>query len=581
MMRRGSGFTLVLLTAVVAVGLWDCGGQHSTTIPQGPSSATTARYPGATETPEQLAQLATPCTFVTDSGVVTVAMTGGEYALIGRSDGGTLLVNGLPCSTATTSNVTRINVNGSNDGGSETVILDYINGSFALGSSTSAGVNVDLKGGVDTLKIRGTSGADIFYIVTVAPDAGATGVYAVSMGLNGTSPTGIKNITFNNVESFVISSGPGDDSVRTNGSGDAGIGAIPFGRSTTDAGPTFTFYAGDDNDTLYMGALRGPVVNYSGGAGTDTIDLSLRTNDLFVSLGIDGGHCEAVETCTVQNDVEVILGGSGNDTFTCTDENDAGCTVYGGAGNDTITGSAYNDTLIGDAGNDTIIPREGDDIVDCGGGTDTISYADRWDGGALTIALGGDGGMANPGNGASAVSENDSIAYCENIIGGSGIDTINGNELNNIISGGPGNDVIYGGPGDDTFNMGSSAAANGKDMIDGEEGEDTIDFSARTVAVNVVLNTNSATYVNGEAAEDAGVVNVENVLTGSGNDTVAGDSANNRIETNDGNDTINGGAGDDIIAPGAGTNTIICGPGNDLVLQTAGATDSMDNTCEP
>lgn len=49
---------------------------------------------------------------------------------------------------------------------------------------------------------------------------------------------------------------------------------------------------------------------------------------------------------------------------------------------------------------------------------------------------------------------------------------------------------------------------------------------------------------------------VSNVITGSGNDTVTGNTADNKISTGAGNDTIDGGGGHDTVSAGTGADTI-------------------------
>lgn len=61
---------------------------------------------------------------------------------------------------------------------------------------------------------------------------------------------------------------------------------------------------------------------------------------------------------------DTAYGGLGADTI------HAGV-VYGGAGNDTITGTYLSDILAGEDGNDTIIGMEGADFLNGGTGRDT------------------------------------------------------------------------------------------------------------------------------------------------------------------------------------------------------------------
>src|SRR5690606_12960193 len=84
----------------------------------------------------------------------------------------------------------------------------------------------------------------------------------------------------------------------------------------------------------------------------------------------------------------------------------------------------------------------------------------------------------------------------ENLIGGSGADTLTGNENSNVISGGSGADsisggsgnstctsdvdVLNGGDGNDTFVMGSVADCG--DEVNGNAGTDKVDYQFRTAS---------------------------------------------------------------------------------------------------
>ncbi len=580
--------TSVLWSAVgvlAVVGVWACG--HETnggqTDPTPSDRAKPGSFPGIDEVAGNLAQLASACSFTSDGGLMTVALASGEYALISRgslNDGGaSLTVNGTPCGSATPTAVTRISVSGHTTG-SETVIIDYLGGTFALGSSSVIGVNVDLKGGSsDSLRIRGSSGVDNVLLATAVADAGSNGIYSIAVGINGTTNPGTKAISFTGVESLVVSTGPGADVVRTAGQADAGVGGTPFGRTLSGSGPALVFYAGDDADTLNAGATKvGSAVTYNGGAGSDTADYSSRTNDISCTIG-GGAVCgESSEATTIATDVEVFSSGSGADTLVCAAA--AACTVNGNAGDDAITGGAQDDSLNGGAGNDTIIPGLGSDTVVGGSETDTVSYSDR--SAAVTVAF-GTGGAASTSNGDGSdpgdggITEDDSIASCENVVGGTGGDTLTGNDFDNVITGGAGADTMSGGTGNDTFMAGASS--DGTDTINGQGGEDTVNYSARSADLTFTLNTSTPTTSNGAASENDSIVNVENLICGSGADTVTGDSANNLIEGGGGNDTIDSAAGDDIIDPGAGTNAVTCGGGNDILLP-GGTTTNSALDCE-
>ena len=66
-------------------------------------------------------------------------------------------------------------------------------------------------------------------------------------------------------------------------------------------------------------------------------------------------------------------------------------------------------------------------------------------------------------------------------------------------------------------------------------------------------------------------VTIENARSGSGNDTLTGNEAANRLDAGAGNDNVSGGAGDDILIGGLGQDVLSGGDGSDLfVFETIG-----------
>ena len=64
-------------------------------------------------------------------------------------------------------------------------------------------------------------------------------------------------------------------------------------------------------------------------------------------------------------------------------------------------------------------------------------------------------------------------------------------------------------------------------------------------------------------------VTIENARTGSGNDTLIGNDAANRLESGAGNDRLEGQGGDDVLVGGSGKDTLTGGVGADVFLFTA------------
>ncbi len=152
--------------------------------------------------------------------------------------------------------------------------------------------------------------------------------------------------------------------------------------------------------------------------------------------------------------------------------------IIGGAGDDTLNGAGGDDVLIGGEGDDLFIaaPGLGDDTYDGGAGNDTITFAASDD--DLIINL--SDGTARDARGADGIGS-DTILNIENVIGGSGNDTIIGNEYENILRGGAGDDFIDGRGGQDTavfsgtYGQSTIRIVDGVLTVTGPDGVDTIE----------------------------------------------------------------------------------------------------------
>ena len=107
----------------------------------------------------------------------------------------------------------------------------------------------------------------------------------------------------------------------------------------------------------------------------------------------------------------------------------------------------------------------------------------------------------------------------------------------------------------------------GNDTIDGGAGLDTVRFTVSTAVVTNLSKT---------AAQDTGlgkdmIRNVENVVTGAGNDRVTGSAAANMLTAGSGNDTLSGQAGNDRLSGQAGNDRLHGGAGNDILSGGTGA----------
>ncbi|MEI9948367.1 MAG: calcium-binding protein [Pseudomonadota bacterium] len=548
----------------------------------GCSSSTST--PVATDDPfqqaeEKLTPLAGTCSFVVSSGLMTVNVAAGETAIISRrAADSAILQNGASCDNlATSSTLKKLVVVGANSA-AKTVILDFTNGLFGVGTSSTTTTGIDVNLGTstgDTLGIRGTAAADN---IAYGVNAGVSGV-----NLNNDA---FKDITLTGVETHVVYLGDGADTFTASG-------GTAVGTAFTTA---LAVYGGAGNDLFNEGALTTPNETIYGGADVDTVSYALRTAAVTVTVGATGtGDGIASEADDIKSDVEIVTGGTLADTLTAATA--VAVTFNGGPGNDTLIGDSAADTLNGDAGDDTLRGAGGADILNGGDGNDTFDEetasngADIFNGGAgidtldysqraVGVSVTMDGSAANDGALVSAVSEGDNCkADVENIVGTAVADTITGNALNNTINGGLGNDTLNGGAGDDLFPTG--ALNDGLDTIAGGTGVDTIDYSGRAALVNVTLAPSSGSGLVGEG--DLLAIDMENVIGTPYNDIITGNASANELVGGLGDDTLSGLGGDDVLEGGglAQINVLDCGAGDgDIGFGQGTGTGSARTNCE-
>jgi Putative metal-binding motif/RTX calcium-binding nonapeptide repeat (4 copies) len=173
--------------------------------------------------------------------------------------------------------------------------------------------------------------------------------------------------------------------------------------------------------------------------------------------------------------------------------------------------------------------------------------------------------------------------------GGDGRDTLDGGGGADALDGGPEADVIDGGPGSDALSGGDGRdlllPGTGADVVSGGPGVDRVSYETgdptRDRPVNVTIG---GTGDDGDAeGRDTVAGDVEDVIGGTGGDTIVGSAAANDIDGGPGADTIvpgggaddvEGGAGDDVIDARDGVaDRIDCGDGTDRVA--ADASDSL------
>ncbi|RVK93360.1 calcium-binding protein, partial [Sinorhizobium meliloti] len=279
----------------------------------------------------------------------------------------------------------------------------------------------------------------------------------------------------------------------------------------TDLDDTISGLAGDD---LIQGLGGADIIN--GGAGVDTADYSEKTTSVVITL-------------TGATAATVFVNGVAEDTLINVEN------VFGGSGDDTITGDAQNNLFRGGGGSD---------VLDGGAGIDTADYTDKATSVVVTLT-----GAAPATVFVNGIAE-DTISNFENVYGGSGNDILTGDDQNNVLRGAAGNDILNGGAGDDSLSGGA-----GNDTADGGDGVDTFDLREKTSSVVLQLNgENAATVFVGGVAEDT-IRNIENIVGGSSDDTLTGDAEANKLSGARGNDWLKGGDGADTLDGGEDIDT--------------------------
>jgi Ca2+-binding RTX toxin-like protein len=115
---------------------------------------------------------------------------------------------------------------------------------------------------------------------------------------------------------------------------------------------------GSGGRDLINGGIGGDAIY--GGAQIDSVDYNQRTANLTVGIGTIADDGEAGEGDNIATDIEVVIGGSGNDFLRTSSGKSV--TLIGNAGNDTLEGGSGADVFNGGAGTDSCIGHGGDDF---------------------------------------------------------------------------------------------------------------------------------------------------------------------------------------------------------------------------
>ena len=318
-------------------------------------------------------------------------------------------------------------------------------------------------------------------------------------------------------------------------------------------------------------------------------------NDLFSFVG---NQLASNDVITYNSTLGIeLFGGAGNDTITGGTGPD---TLHGGPDNDILIGGLGEDTVNGEAGNDqiTMLVTAGNmDTIDAGADTDTLVLSGVVPGDHVVVVdlssstdqVVSIGGVADAltqinvenltatGLGSSVTvtgSNGDNV-----IIGSSGNDSIDGGAGNDTIIGGLAADTLQGGADNDLFSMASTAEFAAGEIVDGGLGTDTLRYTGNAATTltltNLVSNIEQVEIANAAGLSTGlAAINVNAAAVTSNGMTLVGNNGANVLTGTAQTDTLIGNGGNDVFVIGAAADhgvgeVITGGAGTDVIRFTS------------
>lgn len=308
------------------------------------------------------------------------------------------------------------------------------------------------------------------------------------------------------------------------------------------------------NEALTARLLAGTVIDEDRGVTT------------LAGLGYAAGYGGNDTLTGIDNAMNMLFGGGGNDVLTGRAARDQ---LFGQDGNDTLSGAGGNDVLSGGDGDDLLLGGTGSDLLTGGRGTDRFVFADggqdvvtdyrREQGDSLT--LGGRLWTNVELEVAGRLIDSDRDGAVDDLA----VDWAEGRVIlmnygivrrDGTVHGSAEGDLIEVGW---TDRQGDSLAWTGG-QIDVGAGNDT------------VIGSMSNDTILGGAGMDrlSGRGGIDRIEGGTENDTITGGTENDTLDGGDGNDSLQGEADQDVIFGGSGDDLLDGGEGNDSLTGDAG-----------
>jgi Ca2+-binding RTX toxin-like protein len=336
---------------------------------------------------------------------------------------------------------------------------------------------------------------------------------------------------------------------------------------------------GDDNDNTIIVSrdIAGNILVNGGSVAVTGGSTTVSNTTLIRVLGLGGNDVLTIDDGNGPMPPANLFGGEGNDTLTgsaADDVLDGGPGddfLFGRGGNDTLLGGPGNDTLIGGQGNDQMIGGDGDDLIiwNPGDGSDVV----EGQGGNDTLLFNG----ANINETVDLSANGQRLRFFRNIanitMDCDGIEKVVFNALSgadqvtvNNLSGTQVTNVFV-----SLFNSaGTNDGSADTVIVNGTDTNDVIKVSGSATNIDVTGLSAVVTILGGESGLDKLIIN------GLGGDDTIDASAvpagaiDLVLNGGAGNDLLIGGAGNDVLNGQQGADTMIGGPGDDTFVWNPG-----------
>lgn len=416
---------------------------------------------------------------------------------------------------------------------------DYLYGDDGTDTMTGGAGNDTMYGGLGNDLMTGDAGNDTMY--------GEAGNDMMSGGTGDDTLEGTTgdDIVYGDAGNDIVRGGDDNDRVYGDAGndtvyGDAGNDGVygGSGADTLNGGIGHDILYGHSLDNPALSALlrANPTVSYNAGTGnfyqliSGPVDHATALAAVTALSGVTG-HLVTITSAAENAFVQTLAAGAAI-WIGGTDAASEGAWVWGagpeaglqfwqGTSGGSAQNNFYTNWLAGQpnagAANEDGVAMAADGTWSDQAVTATFAYVIEWEGVSFSDDNAIDTLNGDDGN--------------DMLFGGGGADILNGGADHDKLYGGAGNDALNGGAGDDILYGGA-----GNDALDGGSGTDLANYASTSAGIILSLMLGTASS-DGDGGADT-LTGIENVL---------GSAFNDRIEGNGSNNILSGGAGTDLL----------------------------------